>query len=865
MEMMQKIEDFLPIQRRRRRVDVIVVCRSHVVEDLQLGKEIFHSIEFVAQTSVAKELFPLGRREDDEGTNFTRAKEPVPVDGEGGGETHPTLGQRLVRLVQLQLAEIDVQRGGGEHASLPVVRAMVGEEGGQRGGEQFAVEEENLRVGAEVVDEQQIRTEGERGEDRHVDPVTPDSPTSLRSERVIDFALARGVNLNIQTYAGNTTSDHRPLMSVIPFSTSKKLCGHNVHWKVFSLFSEFAFSFWESNWKLSDIDSTYHDYCRFVHLLSVRCTTSFPLEKYRPSIPPELRSFLSYIRALSFRHLRTRDPVLKSEVNSLRRIAKSELANFFHSRLAMVLHRRNTTSPDARLFWSKTKRYLRNSSSSLNGFISPTGQIVKDAKTLCSIAADFYESFLKKSEIVKPHPYTDSPCPTFDNDDELIPEVSLDELLSVVNGIRKKKSSDAHGISSFMFNFLHPKYWSLLLKLINFSFHSMTLPGGWKESRMILLAKKESICLPSLTRPISLVDSFSKIGERLFLSRFRDVLFRRGLLPDNQSGFRDGFRLQTRLLLFLEDLSSLMANSAPVCTIFLDFRSAFDQIWHEGCIGKLRRLGIPPSYVRWIEAWLLNRRGFIEIQNHKSRWFSIEKGGPQGSVLTPTLFISFHCDMGQFLASSSSHLFADDVAAILSGQIGLRYTEQCLDLEKRTRFFLDSVEFYSSLTDQPLNWSKTEAMFSARAIGAPRFTVKLSSDPSKSIDWKPDFRYLGYVISSKLGWGKFLKAMTNKVRKRIALIHSFKLFGSSSPSLRKALFCSHVIPVFTWIYPIFPLLSRNQQQELSSFYFSSLRRTLSCLQWKENFFSFDLDELSLRDRCAAYWNRFLCALSDSVL
>ena len=54
------------------------------------------------------------------------------------------------------------------------------------------------------------------------------------------------------------------------------------------------------------------------------------------------------------------------------------------------------------------------------------------------------------------------------------------------------------------------------------------------------------------------------MGERLFLFRFRDVLTRRGLSPDNQSGFREGFRHQTRLLLFLEDLYSFMANSAPV-------------------------------------------------------------------------------------------------------------------------------------------------------------------------------------------------------------------------------------------------------------------------------------------------------------
>ena len=115
-----------------------------------------------------------------------------------------------------------------------------------------------------------------------------------------------------------------------------------------------------------------------------------------------------------------------------------------------------------------------------------------------------------------------------------------------------------------MFDFLDLSHWSLLLKLYNFSFRTAILPSAWKDTRMILLAKKESICLPSATRPISLIDSFLKIGEKLFLHRFRDVLFRRGLLPEQQSGFRPCFRLQTRLLLFLDELQSLLSNSSPV-------------------------------------------------------------------------------------------------------------------------------------------------------------------------------------------------------------------------------------------------------------------------------------------------------------
>ena len=421
---------------------------------------------------------------------------------------------------------------------------------------------------------------------------------------------------------------------------------------------------------------------------------------------------------------------------------------------------------------------------------------------------------------------------------EQIPEVNLDELIVTVQRKRKKKSVDAHGISSFTFSFLNQGYWSLMLKIFNHSFKSAVLPVSWKDTRMILLAKKDPICSPSFTRPISLIDSFLKVGERLFLTRFRDVLHRRGLLPDNQSGFRDGFRLQTRLLLFLEDIYSLMANSAPICTIFLDFRAAFDQLWHEGCIGKLYRLGIPTTYLNWIEAWLLNRRAFIEIENKKSRLFFIEKGGPQESVFTPTLFISFHCDMSQFLACCISHAFADDVAAILSGQLGICYTEQCIDLEKRTKYFLDHLEFYSCLADQPLNWSKTVAMFTARAIGSPPFNIVLDSADSKTIEWKPEFKYLGYIISSKVGWGKLIKDTESKVRKRISLIKSFKLFGCSSPNLRKVLFFSYIIPLFTWIFPVFPLFSRKQREDLSRFYFTSLRRVLGCLEWNENFFSY---------------------------
>ena len=115
-----------------------------------------------------------------------------------------------------------------------------------------------------------------------------------------------------------------------------------------------------------------------------------------------------------------------------------------------------------------------------------------------------------------------------------------------------------------------------------------------------------------------------------------------------------------------------------------------------------------------------------------------------------------------------------------------------------------------------------------------------------------------------MGWGKFLERMKSKITNRISLIKSYRMFGCSSPGLGKTLFLSFVLPLFTWIYPIFPFLSDKQQRDLSHFYFSSLRRVLFGLQWNTNFFAFGVDEKSLDDRCAEYWDKFLIALADST-
>ncbi|CAF2006990.1 unnamed protein product [Rotaria magnacalcarata] len=573
----------------------------------------------------------------------------------------------------------------------------------------------------------------------HLAPFLLDEPTSQRSERVIDFALSNGHQVAIHTCKGNTTSDPKPTISIIPIKYKENSMGHNTHWKRFTLFPEYIFDFWGKRWNLHDLDN---EYITFIFLLISRCTINFPLKKYRIAIPKEIRVFLSYVRARSFRQLKSRNTELYEATCKLKKQSKAVLRLYLTSQFNQNVANIYKSSNLSVSFWSKTKKFFKLTSTSLHGFILPDRSISKNPETMTNIAANYYEDFFKKHEnIIKPHPYTDAPWQIWENEDEAIPEVETLELIDIVNKRSKKRSCDAHGLSNFMFRFLPSSYWSLLKNIYNWSFSTAITPSAWKDVRMLLLAKKDPICTPSATRPISLLDVFLKINEKVFLTRFQNIINKRGLLPDTQSGFREKFRLQTRMLLFLEQVLSMMANSTPVATIFADFKTAFDQLWFEGCIGKLKRMGIPTPFLKWINNWLLNRRAYVEIQGRKSRWFHIHRGGPQGSILTPTVFITYHSDMTNYINMASSYMFADDLAAVVSGRIGEKYSLQYLDLEHRLKSLLDALEFYAILSIQPINYEKTVGLWSACAIGGPKFCLHMGDT---DIRWAQEFKCLGY-------------------------------------------------------------------------------------------------------------------------
>ena len=68
---------------------------------------------------------------------------------------------------------------------------------------------------------------------------------------------------------------------------------------------------------------------------------------------------------------------------------------------------------------------------------------------------------------------------------------------------------------------------------------------------------------------------------------------------------------------------------------------AFDKVWHEGLIFKIKQNGIDGKLLGLFESYLCNRKQRVVINGSESVWGKIDAGVPQGSVLELLLFLIY--------------------------------------------------------------------------------------------------------------------------------------------------------------------------------------------------------------------------------
>ena len=121
-------------------------------------------------------------------------------------------------------------------------------------------------------------------------------------------------------------------------------------------------------------------------------------------------------------------------------------------------------------------------------------------------------------------------------------------------------------------------------------------PPSWRSAKVIVLKKPNKDCYETVSsfRPISILNSLSKLFERILHTRLKKLAVDNQWFSHNQHGFREGKSTETAVTDLVNHIECSWKAKKTVACAFLDIKSDFDAAWHpmilRGLISKLSKV-----------------------------------------------------------------------------------------------------------------------------------------------------------------------------------------------------------------------------------------------------------------------------------
>lgn len=225
--------------------------------------------------------------------------------------------------------------------------------------------------------------------------------------------------------------------------------------------------------------------------------------------------------------------------------------------------------------------------------------------------------------------------------------------------------------------------------------------------------------------------------------------------------------------------------------LFLDAEAAFDTCWHDGLKYKLReRLGLPDRLVRVLSSFLTDRTLQVVEQGLFSRVINLRAGTPQGSCLSPLLYIISVNDLPTGDQRGTSQFqFADDIAVSGEGK------NEVLAVQK-VQEAVNDIEGWCRKWRVKLNGEKSNLVILSRKHKKlnENLCVLLFNDVVRPVS---KAKFLGVEIDDSLRFKDHIQALALRAEKRLNILRILA-WGGTEPKTLLRLYKIYIRSIFEY-------------------------------------------------------------------
>lgn len=192
------------------------------------------------------------------------------------------------------------------------------------------------------------------------------------------------------------------------------------------------------------------------------------------------------------------------------------------------------------------------------------------------------------------------------------------ELRRTINALKPKKAPGFDLITPEVLQKLPRKAVMYLTHLFNGILRTSFYPKIWKVSQLTMIPKPgKPPHIISSYRPISLLPILSKVFEKLLKTRLDKILSENNIFPDHQFGFRSKHSTIEQVHRVTDKIRNALENKEYCAGAFLDIQQAFDKVWHQGLLYKLKKQ-LPHNMFTLLQSYLEDRLFFVKVNDATS-------------------------------------------------------------------------------------------------------------------------------------------------------------------------------------------------------------------------------------------------------